>query len=383
MDPYQWEEVVCTHKYASKSINSRGRERSLKDDKLRSAFQRDTHRIIYSWPFRRLKHKTQVFYSPKNDHICTRLEHAHLVASASMTIARALGLNEDLCEAIGLGHDLGHAPFGHHGEKILANICKNYNIQETFHHEVNSLRTVDRLAQMDRDPEPGLALTFEVRDGIVSHCGEDLNTGQVKMQKGEKKLDNIKTRQEAGFPCTLEGCIVRLVDRVAYAGRDLEDGLCAELITEKDIPQDIVKSLGKNNGRIMGTLIRDIIEHTPKDSDYICISSEKCDVLKRLIEFNYKNIYYHDDVQKYKKQAELSLNTLFDVFHDFIKKSQRFTDKNVMRKFENVKVYNVFNGFFSDLNYTQSDSDEKIVLDFLSGFTDNYVKQTIQDLYYF
>jgi len=133
----------------------------------------------------------------------------------------------------------------------------------------------------------------------------------------------------------------------------------------------------------MGTLIRDIIQHTPKDSDYICISSEKCDVLKRLIEFNYKNIYYHDDVQKYKKQAELSLNTLFDVFHDFIKKSQRFTDKNVMRKFENVKVYNVFNGFFSDLNYTQSDSDEKIVLDFLSGFTDNYVKQTIQDLYYF
>ena len=173
MNSQNREDELYTHKYAAKSQNSRGRERSLDQDPVRTEYQRDIHRILYSQPFRRLRHKTQVFYSPSNDHICTRLEHAMHVASSARTVARALKLNEDLAEAIGLGHDVGHAPFGHHGEEILSEICKDHGVlSEEFHHEVNSLRIVDRLAQLDREPEVGLALTYEVRDGIVSHNGD-------------------------------------------------------------------------------------------------------------------------------------------------------------------------------------------------------------------
>jgi dGTPase len=155
------ESKIYKSQYATLSRNSKGRKHKLKPDGYRTEFQRDIHRIIYSQPFRRLRHKTQVFFLPNNDHICTRMEHVLHVASASRTVARHLQLNEDLAEAIGLGHDLGHSPFGHHGESVLKGICecKKYNLDISFQHEINGLRVADKLAELDREPNPGLNLT--------------------------------------------------------------------------------------------------------------------------------------------------------------------------------------------------------------------------------
>jgi len=175
MPSYFDEELYYTNPNATLSKNSKGRKINLPSDNYRSEFQRDVHRIIYSQPFRRLRHKTQVFFLPHNDHICTRLEHVIHVSSASRTIARHLGLNEDLTEAIGLGHDLGHAPFGHHGEYVLSQLAKEYHLETIFQHEIQGLRVVDKLAELDRELTAGLNLTFEVRDGIISHCGEDFS----------------------------------------------------------------------------------------------------------------------------------------------------------------------------------------------------------------
>ncbi len=189
-------------------IGTKGRHGDLAPDRIRMDFQRDVHRIIYSQAFRRLRHKTQVFFFPRNDHVCTRMEHVLHVASAARMVARSLGLNEDLAEAIGLGHDIGHAPFGHEGEEILTGIIAKdkalHAVMPGFSHKINGLRVVDKIAKLDREP-PGLKLTWEVRDGIVSHCGEDRSTRTLKPYRGDKDLDNIKRREDAGNPTTHRG----------------------------------------------------------------------------------------------------------------------------------------------------------------------------------
>ena len=280
------EKLICTHPHAALTRNTRGRYAPLAPENIRNEYQRDVHRIAYSQPFRRLRNKTQVFYLPENDHICTRLEHSLHVANAARTVARALNLNEDLAEAIGLGHDLGHAPFGHHGEFVLGEICKREGIAPDFHHEVNSLRVVDKLAQLDRNPTHGLNLTYEVRDGIVSHNGEDFNQRIIKPFEGDKDLDKIKLRRDAGNAISMEGCIVRLVDKVAYAGRDLEDGIKAKLIDPNLIPKNLRDTLGKENGTIVGTLIKDIVNCSSKSDKYIALSQEKFDALNELLKYN-------------------------------------------------------------------------------------------------
>ncbi len=190
------EKELYTNKNAAFSAKSRGRKKSMDSDPYRNEFQRDIHRIIYSQPFRRLRHKTQVFFLPNNDHICTRIEHSLHVASASRTVARRLGLNEDLAEAIGLGHDIGHAPFGHHGEDVLKQLAKDKGLTVTFQHEMHGLRVVDSLAELDREPKPGLNLTYEVRDGIVSHCGEDFSR-EIVPELNYKELESISNRRES------------------------------------------------------------------------------------------------------------------------------------------------------------------------------------------
>ncbi len=378
-DPNKYENNTYTHPFSAKSAKSRGRLKSISPDKNRSEFLRDVHRITYSQPFRRLKHKTQVFYIPRNDHICTRLEHSLLVSSASKCIARALHLNEDLTEAIALGHDLGHAPFGHHGEKILDKIVKKHNPNASFQHEVNSLRVIDKLAELDREPQIGLCLTFEVRDGIVSHCGEDFTQRQLIPFNGSKDLDIIKKRSDAGLPSTLEGCIVRLVDKVAYAGRDLEDGLLhAGLIDESKIPHDIKSKLGRNNGEIVGNLVSDIIACSPLDKNYIEISEDKFKALNDLIKFNYENIYYKPEVQKYKTQVEIVINHLFEFFLDILNRTDRFKKEN---GFPEIKALNVFRNMINKAGYSDDTKNEQIVIDFISGCTDNYLLQLLEEIF--
>jgi dGTPase len=253
------------------TIKTRGRKEALAPDEFRTDFQRDVHRIIYSQSFRRLRHKTQVFYFPQNDHVSTRADHVLFVASASRSVARCLGLNEDLAEAIGLAHDIGHAPFGHQGEEFLNEIIKKTPVLKKvlpcFHHEVYGLRVVDKIAKRDRE-RPGLNLTWEVRDGILSHCGEDYKTCTLTPNRKNKNLEKIKNKKKAGFPATMEGCIVRLIDKVAYFGKDIEDALEAKIITADKIPSAIRKELGSTNGKIIGTILQDIIKQS-KDKDHI------------------------------------------------------------------------------------------------------------------
>ncbi len=370
------ESKIYKNKYATLSSKSKGREKKLESDNYRTDFQRDIHRIIYSQPFRRLRHKTQVFFLPNNDHICTRMEHVLHVASAARTVARHLQLNEDLAEAIGLGHDLGHSPFGHHGEKVLNKICEENELNISFQHEINGLRVVDKLAELDREPAPGLNLTYEVRDGIISHCGEDFENNLITPEKSYKNLESIKNRKDALMPVTLEGCIVRFVDKITYSGRDIEDALKAGLIKEEDIPNDIVRELGNNNGVIIGTLLEDLIDTSKKYENQIGLSQSKFEVLKKLLKFNYERIYRHDNVEKFKTQAKSALEVIFDYLLKEIERTKRFTDSSL-----NIPVVQLLKEFINKIKYPDDEKNEIIVLDFISGMTDNYVIECINELF--
>jgi len=312
------------------TIGTKGRQKSIREDKFRTDFQRDIHRIIYSQSFRRLRHKTQVFYFPQNDHVSTRMDHVRFVASAARTVARCLRLNEDLAEAIGLAHDIGHAPFGHQGEEFLTNIIKGIikdnksfeTIMPAFHHEIYGLRVVDKIAKRDRE-KPGLNLCWEVRDGIISHCGEDFTSCKLEPSKTDKNLESIKTRQEAGNPATLEGCIVRLIDKIAYAGKDIEDAIEAGVIKESDVPKKILKELGTTNGQIIGTFVEDMVKNSD-GRDYIAVSKEKGRLLHELIKFNQHKIYRSPQAERYKNQAEKTIRYLFKDLLELIDSTNRF-----------------------------------------------------------
>ena len=386
-------------KYAT--IKTKGRKYPLKEDEFRTEFQRDCHRIIYSQAFRRLKHKTQVFYFPQNDHISTRIEHVLLVASAARTVARCLELNEDLAEAIGLGHDIGHAPFGHEGERILDSIIKGdtdqlyiKNLHEKirdikklqkiipeFHHEIYGLRVVDKLAKLDREP-PGLNLTWEVRDGILSHCGEK-NSFKLEPYNKHKDLESIKTRETAPLPITREGCLVRIIDRIAYAGRDLEDAIRAQIVNEEEIPPEIKNALGKNNGTIVKNFLEDLIKNS-HEMPYITLSEEKGNPLKKLIEFNGKKIYDSSQAQMYKDRARKIIELLFEDLWDYISQDKRNNKNSLSPKNGKPNVYKVFDEFLDDdmkNAYTASDPNSLKVLDFIAGMTDNFIVQSFQELF--
>src|SRR5699024_1441828 len=234
-------EKLILSKYACKSRESKGREKQEDKCLMRTDFQRDRDRIIHSKAFRRLKHKTQVYISPNGDHYRTRITHTLEVSQISRTIARAIRLNEDLVEAISLGHDLGHTPFGHIGEAALNKISKN-----GFKHNIQSLRVVDKL-EIKKDKR-GLNLCYETRDGIRNHSGEDL-------------------------PQTLEGMLVRLCDRVAYINHDIDDSIRAGIISNEDLPKDITYVLGESHGERINTMVMDIIENS-LDNNSIEMSEE-------------------------------------------------------------------------------------------------------------
>jgi len=372
------EEAIYRNPRATLSRNSKGRLSRLDIDDYRTEFQRDIHRIIYSQPFRRLRHKTQVFFLPRNDHICTRLEHVLHVAAASRTVARHLNLNEDLVEAIGLAHDLGHAPFGHHGETVLDSLSQAHSLEVHFQHEIHGLRVVDRLAELDREPEEGLNLTYEVRDGIICHRGEHFPR-EIIPRNEDMPLEHIKSKSDTLMPYTLEACIVRMVDRIAYAGRDIEDALVAGLIKEKAIPADVIRVLGKNNGEIVGSLLEDLITYSQANPDRVGLSEEKHQALNHLIGFNYEQIYKHKQVAKYKEQATRALEELFGRLLVDIEKTNRF--KRNLRSLPKAQVYEVLKKFIRKVGYSKNDPNALIILDFISGMTDNFVVNCLDELF--
>lgn len=371
------------------TIASRGRQREQLPDKFRTEFQRDVHRIIYSQSFRRLRHKTQVFYFPQNDHVSTRMDHVRFVASAARTVARCLRLNEDLAEAIGLAHDIGHAPFGHQGEEFLSEIIKKHSVLKRlmpkFSHEVYGLRVVDFIAKRDRE-KPGLNLTWEVRDGIVSHCGEDFDSRKLEPGDKGKNLERIRRCEDAGNPTTLEGCIVRLIDKIAYVGKDIEDALEVGVITEGKVPNKLMRALGTTNGKIIGTFIEDMVKHS-FNKDYIAISPQVGSLLHQLNKFNQKHIYHSPQSEKYKAQAGKTIEYLFADLLKELKDKKRFDNyKYPPRKKDGSvpEVYRVLQSFVSrDMRnvYKSGDPDELIVLDFIAGMTDSFAMRSVSDIF--
>jgi dGTPase len=352
--------------FAKKSCQSLGRRFPIKRDPFRLEFSRDETRILHSPPFRRLKHKTQVFLSPNNDHICTRMEHVLHVSSIAYVIGRCLNLNIDLINAIAKAHDLGHPPFGHAGERTLNDLLKNENVKDGFKHEVHGLRVVDKLTNYGE----GLNLTYEVRDGIITHCGESFDRLLVPDRNRDLHfLERIKERNS--IPSTLEGCLVRMVDRIAYLGRDLEDGIKAGIIKKSDIPADIVRELGAENGKIIGRFVNDII-----------MSEEVLHCMTLLKDFNYDCIYNHPEVEAKSKKSDHIIRLLFGELREILRKTER--GRNVSEVHAIVKeapLLEVFFHFIKNTNYNDETPLWRIAADYLAGMTDLFAERTYTQLF--
>jgi len=284
--------------YAKLSSQSRGRVRAEEECSIRPAFQHDRDRIIHSKSFRRLKHKTQVFLTPSGDHYRTRLTHTLEVSQIARTMAKALCLNEDLTEAIALGHDLGHTPFGHAGEEILNEIYPG-----GFHHAAQSLRVVDLL---EKDGK-GLNLTFEVRDGILKHS----------KGKGE-----VISEDPAHMPGTLEGRLVRMADIIAYVNHDLDDAIRAGLISPQDIPRDCLDCLGDSHGQRIDTMVRDIIEQAQRvELLKIGLSESRLEATVKLRDFLYERVY---DLPEVHADFVKSAKIIRELYAYFLEQKEEF-----------------------------------------------------------
>lgn len=301
--------------YATLSVNSKGRDIPETPCDIRPVFQRDRDRILHSKAFRRLKNKTQVFLTPKGDHYRTRLSHTLEVSQNARTIAKALRLNEDLVEAIALGHDLGHTPFGHAGEFVLNELSS-----EGFRHNEQSVRTVEKL---EKDGK-GLNLTWEVRDGIMNH-------------------------QSRLTPHTLEGKIVRLSDKIAYINHDIDDAIRAQVLREKDIPLELKKTLGFTTKQRLNTLIHNIIMNS-RDQDDIIMSTEVEEAMVDLRKFMFENVYKNPVAKGEEVKAKAMIEQLFYYYREHI---ELMPDK-YLRMLD------------------AGESEERIVCDYIAGMTDQY-----------
>jgi len=372
------QETAVLSAFAKKSSETQGRIYPETDCDLRMSFERDASRILYSVDFRRLRHKTQVFFDAQNDHICTRMEHVLYVSSISNTIARTLGLNQDLTHAIALGHDLGHAPFGHLGEETLNKCVEEKKHGISFKHELHSLRVIDRLATRVSDGsvhlKKGLNLTFEVRDGIVSHCGEKIKEHLLtaNRQKTMQDLENINF--VASQPATLEACIVRIVDKISYVGRDIEDALRVKLLDVGDIPKEIRKVLGNTNRQIINTLVQDMV-HTSYQKDLIGLSDEKGGALSALIAHNYKHIYKNEKIKRFGNQVKNIMEGLFDYFYEALQ------DEEKLSKSED-RINRIFSKYVTENEYSENTAPEQKVIDFIAGMTDKFATKCFEEIYW-
>ncbi len=274
----QWEKEYLSP-YAMHSVDSRGRQREEEQCDIRTVFQRDRDRIIHCKAFRRLKDKTQVFLTPEGDHYRTRLTHTLEVSQNARTIARALRMNEELVEAIALGHDLGHTPFGHAGERALNRICP-YG----FEHNVQSVRTVDILEKEGK----GLNLTYEVRDGILNH-------------------------QTVGKPYTLEGKIVRFSDKIAYIHHDMDDAIRGGILKESDVPKEISDVIGYTTGERLDHFIHDIVTTSFGKND-IVMSQPIAEAMQKLRKFMFERVYQNPEAKSEEGKAEMLMETLYQYY---------------------------------------------------------------------
>lgn len=309
--------------YAAHSRESKGRTRDEEKCDIRTDYQRDRDRIIHCKAFRRLSHKTQVFISPEGDHYRTRLTHTLEVAQISKTIARALRLNEDLTEAIALGHDLGHTPFGHSGEDVLNRLLK-----DGFRHSVQSLRVVDVIENNGL----GLNLTWEVRDGILNHS-------------------------TSGNPGTLEGKIVQLADKIAYVNHDIDDAIRGKVLTNDDIPKDLRRILGDTHSKRINTMVKDIIENS-MGKDSISMSREIYDATYSLRDFLFKKVYIGSKAKSEEAKAKKVVEQLFYYFCENV--------DDMPEEF---------------IELTHEYGKERAVADYIAGMTDKYAITKYKEIF--
>ena len=320
----QWESQWLSP-YASLSRNSRGREKEEPECDIRPVYQRDRDRILHCKSFRRLKHKTQVFLTPQGDHYRTRLTHTLEVAQTARTIARALRMNEDLTEAIALGHDLGHTPFGHAGERALNQVCS-----EGFAHHQQSVRIVERLEKGGK----GLNLTWEVRDGISNH-------------------------QMSGKPSTLEGKIVRYSDKIAYINHDVDDAIRAGVIRENEIPRTYTDILGHSTRERLNTMIHDIVNNSLEKPD-IRMSEDVEFAFRGMRKYMFENVYTNPKAKGEEEKAE---NVLKELFRYYMDHPERLSNEYIERMWQT------------------GETQERSVCDYIAGMTDQYAIAKFQEFF--
>ena len=345
-------------KYASLN-NDAIRLNDLKKD-IRGEYYRDIDRIIHSLSYTRYKDKTQVFSNNSNDHVSKRIIHVQLVSKIARTIGRALKLNEDLIEAIALGHDLGHVPFGHTGESILNKISLENN-EGIFMHNIQSVRTLMNIENNGF----GSNLTIQVLDGILCHNGEKLlKEYTYKNKTKEDFLNDLNTSYKDKkiantlLPMTLEACVVRISDIIGYIGRDLIDAIEINLIKKDDIPKEIKDVLGSSNKEIVNTLINDIINNS-YNKNYIKLSDKVYNALNLLIKFNYENIYFKANSKEKLEEYEFMFKTVFNKCLYILKNK--------------LNNYNIYKYFLNQMNEEyKKNSYERIVIDYIAGMTDDY-----------
>lgn len=310
-------------------------------DDIRSPFARDYTRILHSMAYRRLKHKTQVFFNIDNDHICTRMEHVSHVESVSTTIAKCLGLNEELTKAVSIGHDLGHAPFGHQGETVIKKLAGKY-LNHSFWHEQNGLRFVDKIELLEDNYKVfrNLDLTYAVRDGIISHCGE-VNDNGLFPRHEIISLDEFSSPGQYQA-ATWEGCVVKISDKIAYIGRDIEDAINLGFL-DQTAQNKLLKMARANDENVMNTtvimhnMIIDICRNSSPDNG-ISLSSQFFQQLKELTDFNYSYIYKHRRLQPFQHYSELVLSQIFELLLGCFDGKHTLDALEEMRKFNPILV---------------------------------------------
>ena len=334
--------------------------RNVEND-FRTPFFRDIDRVIYTLAFTRYSDKTQVFSFKENDHLTKRMMHVLYVSKIARTIGRALSLNEDLIEAASLGHDLGHTPFGHVGEAILNEISLKNN-EGYFNHNIHSIRLLLYIENHGK----GKNITLQTLDAIMCHNGEFAQSNYVPKKKSKEDFINDyissyknKDTIKKFIPMTLEGCVVRISDLIAYLGRDIEDAIRLNMIKIDDVPENILKHLGRNNKEIVNTLIMDVIKNS-MGKNYIKISPQIFKAIVELKKYNYENIYYKAYTDAEREKLKLMLNTLFTKYLEDLNKNN--VESNIIKSYLNNMSE----------EYKNENSKERIVIDYIAGMTDDY-----------
>ncbi|CCZ18380.1 putative deoxyguanosinetriphosphate triphosphohydrolase [Clostridium sp. CAG:780] len=397
-------EAACKENPKWEQMISRKQELYTAKIDFRTEFQRDYTRILYSNAYKRLKHKTQVFFSPENDHICTRIEHVNHVESISYLLATAFGLNTELTKTISIAHDLGHSPFGHKGERVLNEILLR-DTGKTFWHEENGLNYVDNIELLENREgyKENLNLTYAVRDGIISHCGE-IDENSVKPRKEAIDLMNY-TKPNEYAPFTWEGCIVKISDKISYLGRDIEDALRYGILTDSDI-EELNQKLGfykfgyetLNNTNIINYLNGDLLKNSSIEKG-LTFSDQGLNLINEIKKFNYEKIYKNEKIELGEEYFRIVINTIYNILKEVYDnkidkiienpKSKLYKEvveefaywlqdfcfeydslNNSSRRLKNNKLY--------DLN--KKEDYMQAIVEYISGMTDNKVINTYNKL---